>query len=505
MLPGNREVADFPDALYSAEQTRALDAAAIAAGTPGFELMQRAGEAAFKMLQCRWSDYSSIEVFCGAGNNGGDGYIIAALAAEAGLSVRVWALTDKLKGDAQRARALAVARGVAINTWSGEAFNADAVIVDALLGTGLRDAPRTQYSDVIAAINLSSAPVMAIDIPSGLSADIGCAAGEVVRATATISFIGLNVGLFTGAAADCCGDLVYNDLGVERQVFASQPVLARRLNYPALCPLLAPRKRSAHKGDFGHVLVVGGDYGMAGAALLASHAAGRSGTGLVSCASRPEHLAAIVGHCPEVMAHGVSKGDELEPLLRRASVVVIGPGLGQGDWAYSLLKRVLNRDVPVVIDADALNLIAAHAIDLQPDRGLRVITPHPGEAARLLNGSVATIQRDRIASARLLAQQYGVTVLLKGPGTVIVDGEQVYINSGGNPGMASGGMGDVLSGVIAAMLAQGFDSVNAVCLAAVVHARAADLAAQSGERGMLASDVIAFLPTVLNPDAVVSQ
>lgn len=505
MLPGNREVTDFPDALYSAEQTRALDSAAIAAGTSGFELMQRAGEAAFTLLQCRWSDCSLIEVFCGAGNNGGDGYIVAALAADAGVPVRVWALTDMLKGDALRARELASARDVAINAWSGEEPKEGAVIVDALLGTGLRDAPRALYSDAIRAINLSAAPVLAIDIPSGLSADTGCAPGEVVFAAATISFIGLNIGLFTGTAADCCGELVYNDLGVERQVFASEPALAKRLSYAALCSMLAPRKRSAHKGDFGHVLVVGGDYGMAGAALLASHAAGRSGAGLVSCASRPEHLAVIVGRCPEVMARGVNAVAELEPLLRRASVVTIGPGLGQGEWAQSLLIRVLNSGVPVVIDADALNLVAAHALDLQSTKGLRVITPHPGEAARLLNDSVENIQQDRIASARKLARQYGATVLLKGPGSVIVDGEQVYINSGGNPGMASGGMGDVLSGVIAAMLAQGHDSADAVCLAAVVHARAADLAALNGERGMLASDVITFLPAVLNPNAVVSQ
>lgn len=488
----------LPHALFTAQQVRELDRRAIASGILGMELMTRAGRAAFALLQRRWADNSPVEVFCGGGNNGGDGYVVAALAAEAGMPVRVWSLSDKLKGDALTARQWAEQRGVAIAHWQGQSPAVGSVVVDALLGTGISGAVREEYAQAIAAINASAAPVLAIDIPSGLSSDSGVLLGEAVQAAATISFIGLKCGLFTGSAADCVGELVFDDLQVPAEILTSLPATARRVDQRDSAQALPPRARTAHKGHFGHVLVVGGESGMAGAALLSASAAARCGAGLVSCATRADHVAGLLAARPELMVHGVDGGQDLPPLLQRASVVAVGPGLGQAEWGRALLAAVLASPLPVVVDADALNLVASGQVTLGADRGVRVITPHPGEAARLLGYSVAEVQSDRFAAARTLNQRFGAVVLLKGAGTVVCDGEGTWVIGGGNPGMASGGMGDVLTGVIAALLAQHLSPAAAAYVGAAVHNGAADRAARDGQRGTLAGDVVAQLRAVVN-------
>src|SRR5690606_26919612 len=431
--------ASLPTALYTAAQVRELDRIAIEEfGIAGIVLMKRAGRAAFDYLLQRWPDAAHFHVFCGTGNNGGDGFVIAGLLAARNLPVSVWLVGDpgKVVGAALQARQFAEAAGVAIEHFSGVVPPAG-VIVDALLGTGSKGEVRAPLSDAIAAINAAALPVLAIDIPSGICSDSGRSLGAGVRASATISFIGLKRGLFTGAAVDHCGEIVFADLALPPQVYARVSASAHCLDLNGLSQSLPPRQRNAHKGLHGHVLIVGGDSGMAGAALMAAQAAGRVGAGLVSCATRPEHVAAFVARAPEVMAHGVSCRAELAPLLERASVIVLGPGLGCSAWSEPLFECVWQHlqdtGKPAVIDADALNLLATGAIIGRPHYSSWVLTPHPGEAARLLGIANGEVQRDRFESARALQQRYGGAVVLKGAGTLVASADEIGMSDARHP------------------------------------------------------------------------
>lgn len=261
---------------------------------------------------------------------------------------------------------------------------------------------------------------------------------------------------------------------------------------------LRPRARDSHKGDFGHALIIGGDIGMAGAALMAAEACARTGAGKISVATHREHIPAFIARRPELMVHGIESADDLLPLLSLATVIVIGPGLGQSDWSKAMLESVLASNLPLVVDADALNLIASN--DSKPQRENWILTPHPGEAARLLNTDTQQISIDRPDHARRLQQTFQGVAVLKGKGSLIATPDALYQCKRGNPGMASGGMGDVLSGIIGGLLAQGFSPDDAACFGVELHAAAADIAAkQSGERGLLATDLLLPLRTLLNP------
>ena len=482
--------------LYRAAQMRALDRDAIeSAGIPGYELMTRAATAAWAALQARWPDARSLLVLCGGGNNGGDGFVLARLAQQAGCRVRILALGDAARaaGDAATARRDWLDAGGGIETLSeSPSMDAD-VIVDALLGTGFSGALQPDWQRVIEAANAAPAPVLAIDIPSGLSGDSGHAVGSAIRAALTVTFIGRKPGLYTGAGPDCCGEIVFDDLGVPASVYAGVEACAVLDEGHTPGPFATPRRRAAHKGDFGHVLVVGGDQGMLGAARLAGEAALRSGAGLVSVATRAAHAAQIAAVCPELMCHGVESGAALKPLLERASVVVAGPGLGQSGWARTLLAAVLESHLPLVLDADALNRLAREPWK----RGNWILTPHPGEAARLLETTIAAVQADRLAAATALQSRWGGVVVLKGAGSVIQSEGLPTICAAGNPAMATAGMGDVLSGIAGALLAQGLSLPRAAQAAVCLHAGAGDRAARAGERGRLARDLIAELPALL--------
>jgi NAD(P)H-hydrate epimerase len=342
------------------------------------------------------------------------------------------------------------------------------------------------FARAIARINQLPAPVIAVDCPSGLDTDTGNSLGCAVKADSTVTFIALKQGLFTGQAADYCGVISYASLSVPEAIFAAVPNSATRV----VKTLLPRRERSAHKGQFGHVLIVGGDFGYSGAARLAGEAALRIGAGLVSIATRPEHAGLMNLNRPELMCHGVATAEQLAVLLAKASVIVIGPGLGQSTWAKALFIATLNTQKPLLIDADALNLLALSPAN-KPDW---ILTPHPGEAARLLQCPTEKIQQDRFAAALALQSQYGGIAVLKGAGTLIASKEGLAISTTGNPGMASGGMGDVLAGVIAGLLAQGLSLKNAAQQGVYRHGQAADLAAaKDGERGLLASDLMAYL------------
>ena len=485
---------NLPIKLYRAAQVRELDRIAIQEhGIPGFELMSRAGAEVFQYLKKQWPDARSVAVFCGSGNNAGDGYIIAELALAAGFDVCVYAVSEpeKLNGDALTAyRKYSNINGIVIPFQAGQTVNAD-VLVDALLGTGL-DRPVTGlYAEAIQTLNAHSSPVIAVDIPSGLNADTGNVMGHAVKADGTVTFIGLKQGLFTGQAAEYCGEIGYTDLAVPADVFAGVKASAERV----VKVRLPRRDRCAHKGSCGHVLIVGGELGYSGAAKMAGEAALRAGAGLVSIATRTEHAGLMNLNRPELMCHGVETTAQLAALLAKADVVVVGPGLGRSDWAKALFKTAISASKPMVIDADGLNLLA----ETPAAKTDWILTPHPGEAARLLNRSVADIQQDRFASALAIQANYRGIAILKGAGTVIASEHRIAVCNTGNPGMASGGMGDVLSGVIAGLLAQGLTLSDAARQGVYNHGLAADLAAaKGGERGLLASDLMPYLRQLVN-------
>lgn len=490
----------LPYALYRAAQVRELDRLAIEDyGIPGAVLMERAGTAVYRLLRQRWPGVRDLAVVCGAGNNGGDGYVVARLARLEGLGVRVLQVGDpaRLQGDAllmaERYRAAdgTLADTMALPKETG-------LILDALFGTGLERPVTGPWADVVAQINAHPAPVLAIDIPSGLHADTGTILGVAVRAAATLSFIGLKPGLFTGSGPDCCGEVLFDALGVPAALFARALPAARRIDWARQRHLLAPRRRSAHKGEFGHVLVIGGAPGFAGATRLAGEAAARTGAGLVSLATHPAHAATLGLARPELMCHGVQQPGDLYPLLNRATVLAVGPGLGQSDWGQGLYTAAMASGLSAVVDADALNILAR----APQHQEHWVLTPHPGEAARLLDITGPELLGDRFAAAQQIQARYGGVVVLKGAGTLVQagGGRSPALCSEGNPGMASGGMGDVLTGIIAGLLAQGFDLEDAATTGVCLHGAAADKAAcAGGERGLLASDLFGPLRHLLNP------
>ena len=487
---------DYP--LYTAGQMRALDRKAIEqAGIPGYTLMTRAATAAWTALRTRWPAAGDILVLCGGGNNGGDGYVLARLAHEAGCRVRVLAVGDigKVSGDAATARDAWLATGANSETPDNNTgFTAD-LIVDALLGTGFSGALGGDWQQVVQSANASAAPIVSLDVPSGLACDTGQVEGDVIRADMTVTFIGRKPGLYTGEGPACTGAIVVDDLGVPADVYRQGSPCALLDDGCRPNPFPVPRARTAHKGHFGHVLVIGGDHGMSGAARLAGEAALRSGAGRVSVATRTAHAAIMAAACPELMCHGVENTADLKALLANASVVVIGPGLGRSGWARALLSAVLESTSPLVVDADALNLLAAEPVV----RHNWILTPHPGEAARLLQTTIAAIAADRTAAACALQAKWGGSVVLKGAGTIVCSGDDALpvICSAGNPGMATAGAGDVLAGITGALLAQGLDRATAARAAVCLHGVAGDRAAQQGERGRLARDLIAELPGLL--------
>ena len=483
----------WPLSLHDAAQVRALDARLMAAGTPGAVLMQRAAQAAWRALRRRWPQVRKLCVLAGPGNNAGDGYLLAVLARRAGWDVQVYSLADpaRLRDAAAQAYAEACAQGVQVQPWHAEAV-LDGLLVDAMLGTGLAGELREPYASAVARINASGLPCLALDIPSGLCADTGRLWGAAVRADLTVTFIALKLGLFTGAGPDQVGELCFADLQADAALCAAAPAMAQRLATGNLQRLPA-RPRTAHKGACGRLLVVGGERGYGGAALLAAQSGLRGGAGMVSLATREEHVAAALARCPELMVRGLLSSGQLLALLPGHDVLVVGPGLGQGAWGRSLLTAAAQFEGAQVWDADALNLLAAGRVQI---RAGAVLTPHPGEAARLLGCSLAEVQDDRPAAALRLAQRYQAVVVLKGAGSLVTDGHTLCLCEHGHPAMAGPGLGDVLTGLIGALLAQGLAALPASELAVWLHARAGERLGQAG-RGLLASELVGVIRELL--------
>lgn len=489
----------LPIEIYSVATVREIDRTAIEdEGIPGYTLMTRAGAASVRAARERFPDAMRWQVVCGAGNNAGDGYVVARLAAQEGFVVSVIALVDpeSLSGDAATAYGDFAAEGGVVMAWEGELDAEAGLLVDALLGSGLERDVSGEFAKAVAAINAHPARVMALDIPTGVHGDTGQVMGTAVAADLTVTFVGLKAGLFAGDGAELSGAVAFDGLEVPEHCRPHGDALCRRISSRVLRRCLKRRPRSAHKGDFGHVLIIGGGEGMPGAVRLAGEAALRGGAGLVSIATHPSHATVITGSRPELMSHAIENADALAPLLERATAIAFGPGLGSSDWARQLYDVVTALELPSVWDADALNLLAEAASE--SDR--RIITPHPGEAARLLGESTATVQGDRRAAVRALKDKYGGVAVLKGANTLVTSKKVVpWLCTAGNPGMASPGMGDALTGIIAALLAQGLGKEASAVVGVEAHARAGDRAARAGERGTIATDLVAELRHVMNP------
>ncbi|RMF94721.1 MAG: NAD(P)H-hydrate dehydratase [Gammaproteobacteria bacterium] len=485
---------------FSPAQVREFDRIAIeVGGIPGYTLMSRAGEAVLRAARERFPAARRWLVLCGAGNNAGDGYVVARLAQAAGIDCRVAALSDpaKLGGDAAHAwRDFREAGGEA-GPFEPAALERCDLLVDALLGTGLDRPLAGRWLDCVQTVAASGRPVVAVDIPTGLHGGTGEVLGAAVPAVLTVTFVGLKQGLFLGHGPDYRGELRFDPLGIPPDLLpAARPAFAL---YAAeeLAAWLSPRPATAHKGLFGHVLVIGGNVGMGGAARLAGEAALRAGAGLVSVATHPDNAAALLASRPELMSRGASDAAALAPLLSRASVIALGPGLGRDAWAEAMFDAALAAPQPKILDADALNRLA----ERPQRRDDWILTPHPGEAARLLGCTAADVQQDRLGAVAALGERYGGVVLLKGRGTLVGrSGATPWLIDRGNPGMATAGMGDVLTGVIAGLLAQrGGEPLAAAAAGAWAHAVAGDRAALAGQRGLLASDLLAELRACLNP------
>ncbi|MGB1683108.1 MAG: NAD(P)H-hydrate dehydratase [Arenicellales bacterium] len=475
--------------VYRIEQIREIEAQALARiDEPGSLMMKAARGALFRLRQC-WPTARSLTIFCGAGNNGGDGYALARLARRDGYAVQVVGIAPSTSAEAQLHRQAWLSEGGQFTQEMGDAVMDGDVLVDALLGIGFRGELRADYVDAITVMNGSARPVLAIDVPSGVSADSGGVAAVAVRSTVTVTFIGIKPGLVTGPALDHCGTVLLEDLGL-----SSDRRWGNIISVATVSGLRTVRKKNFHKGRAGHIGIVGAGPGMPGAAALCAMAALKSGVGKVTVGCHPISAQAVAAQCPEAIVRGLTSPKDVQELLGDIDVLALGPGLGKSEWSRMVFAPCLEAELPKVIDADGLNLLA-HG----ENQSLKaVLTPHPGEAARMLGRSTGDIEADRPDAAEALAIRFNSTAVLKGAGTLIKGLDlPAWVCPRGNPGMASAGMGDVLTGVVAGFRGQGLCDVDSAVWGVWCHASAGDLAAREvGLVGFLASDVIDRIPVV---------
>jgi NAD(P)H-hydrate epimerase len=487
-------------------------------GVPSLKLMERAGEAVARAIFERWPREATkgVLVVAGKGNNGGDGLVAARLLKKKRIACEVALLAppDELSADAaHNLRAYAKLRGKLTEIGAADVallkrlVEKSGLIVDAILGTGLNSAVRGLFSDAITCVNGAGVPALAVDIPSGLHSDTGVPLGNAIKAamTVTLGFPKLGEVIYPGV--DNCGELVVADIGIDKRAVAEVAPAIELLERPMINRLVPRRAPDSHKGTYGHLLVIAGSRGKTGAAILACRAAMRAGAGLTTLAAPRSLNDVFAAALIEVMTEPLPGNDaeELEPLsddrwrrlLERKDTVLFGPGIGVNDGTRGILRWLLrNLDKPWVIDADGLNNLALELDRLRHARFPPVITPHPGEMARLWGRKTSEINSARVEVARAFALEQRCYVVLKGARTVMATPEgRVFINPTGNPGMASGGMGDALAGILAALLGQGLNAEDAMKLAVYAHGFVADSVAETrGEIGLIASDVIEGLP-----------
>ncbi len=506
--------------LVTGAQMARIDSGAIQRGVSGIQLMERAGRGAARVLADLVGGFPGkrIVVLCGKGNNGGDGFVIADLAASAGASVSAFLLATEaqVKGDARHHLERARGNGLdfeQIRDFNGlgrisSALSGASAAVDALLGTGIRGGPRGLVAGAIESLQDADCPILAVDVPSGLDADSGRAEGPCAAATRTVTFGLPKAGQFRYPGRALCGTLICADIGLPPAAVDAENVNVQLIAAHGVGPLLPRRPPDAHKGDCGRVVILAGSTGFTGAAALCAHGALRSGAGLVQVGV-PESLNDILEvKLTEAMTHPLpevrkprclalrARGD-IQRLVATADCVALGPGLGMYRETVQLVRRIVHDiQAPLVLDADGINALAGAPDNLKTRAAPTVITPHPGEFARLTGLDVAAVRSDPIGSAQTLARSADVIVILKGAPTVVaVPGGRTYVNPSGNAGMASGGSGDVLTGILAALIGQGMDPETAACLGVYVHGLAGDLCAEHMcEAGLTAGDVASALP-----------
>ncbi len=494
--------------IHTAAELREIDRRAVQKlGLPTLVLMENAGRAvASAAREAARQEGARVFVVCGKGNNGGDGFVAARHLRAAGLSSVLVSMASlgELKGDALLNANAALACGVPLVDSISDARSGD-VVVDALFGTGLARAPAGRALELIRDLNAArvrGALVIAIDLPSGVDADQPHPPGEAVRADVTVTLHALKPALVQFPSRALCGDVRVGDLGIPND---DGPGPRRRwIDRELARSMLPPRATDAHKGTSGHVLVVAGSPGKSGASMMASHAALRTGAGLVTLASAAEVIDRVLPAMPEVMGHPLPSftGDALLEALEGKDVLVIGPGLARDDSTATVLVELLRHvPLPAVLDADALNALAASPsalADLPGALARPILTPHPAELARLLQTTTAAVQADRFAAATEAARRFNAYVVLKGAGTVVAhpDGS-LDVNSSGTPAMATAGAGDVLSGIIGALLAQGLAPAKAASLGVFAHGRAGELASHGRDRGLVAMEIADAVPAAL--------
>jgi ADP-dependent NAD(P)H-hydrate dehydratase / NAD(P)H-hydrate epimerase len=487
-------------------------------GVPSLTLMENAGTAVADFILSQYPSAKSIGVICGKGNNGGDGFVAARKLHQAGTEVRVLLLAERaeLRGDAAEMFTKLPVAPVTISSSeqlkiepARAVFDAD-VLVDAILGTGFRPPVSGLYAEAIAALNATSAPVVAVDIPSGADADVmGEQVGAVARADAVVTFTAPRPAHIFGMLTR--GPTVISPIGSpDEAVIASSSLQLNAITSSDLVALVGPRSPVANKGSFGHVLILGGSTGKAGAAAMAGIAALRAGAGLSTVATAKSVLATVAGFHPELMTEPLDETDagsialralqqgQVGSLTERKTVLAVGPGISRHPETAEFVRGVVrNYKLPIVLDADGLNAFEGHAQELKNAAGTLVITPHPGEMARLAGSTVPAIQHDRLNVARSFASENKLIVVLKGHRTLIAQPDgTVWVNTTGNPGMATGGTGDILTGIVAGLIAQHPDRIADAVIAAVhLHGLAGDIAREStGEHSMIATDLLGALP-----------
>ncbi|MHB1943152.1 MAG: NAD(P)H-hydrate dehydratase [Acidiferrobacteraceae bacterium] len=449
--------AGFPQALYDADGSRRVDQEAMRlAGLTAEAFMARAAQAALTELRRRYPSARRVAIVAGPGRNGGDGRLVAA---QAGLPMVVDVIEP----------------GVMATEAVTQRLASCDVVVDALFGTGLKRPPEGCWREAIVAVNHAGRPVFALDVPSGVDASTGNTPGVAVRADATLCFVTLKVGLFTGNALDYRGLLLFDPLDVPPSACERIAPVAWRMRDPREIRLPVPRPNT-HKGEMGRVLIIGGGPGMPGAARLAGEAAYTGGAGLVVVATHRDHAACLNVAVPELIVYGI---DDLSVLKgRHFEALAVGCGLGQDAWAEAMWAGACAFPGPLVVDGDALRMLAR----APTHRSNVVLTPHPGEAAALLGCSPAEIQADRRAAAAEIVGRFGGVCVLKGAGTIVADGRHCYVCDCGGPALATAGTGDVLTGLVAAFLGRGLAAPDAARLAVMLHGRAGENAPGPGLR-----------------------
>jgi NAD(P)H-hydrate epimerase len=487
---------DMPQkCFFRAAQVRELDRRTIAAGTPAIQLMQRAGHSAYLALRVHFPRARKLVVLCGPGNNGGDGYVLATAALKNGLEVMLFSIADATSETARLAHKNFIAAGGMAESFAEQKLTDADVIVDALLGTGTSRPVEGDYAAAINAVNASSCPVIALDVPSGLNADTGRIMGAAVTADMTMTFITRKTGLYTGQGRRVSGHILLDKLEVDPGMHADLQPDAREASLRQCLSWLPVRQETAHKGDSGRLLIAGGDMSMSGAVGLAGRAACAAGAGLVYVATRPDNAAVVTALMPELLVSGIETANDLEILINKVNCILVGPGLGQSDWSRSVFEYCLEHGAVSVVDADGLNLLASE----QHRRRDWVLTPHPAEAARLLGCTTDDIMMDRIAAARAIAAQYGGICVMKGSGTVIATDDGIpYLCTRGGPALATAGTGDVLAGLITGLIAQGLGLLQAAVAGVTLHASAGEQFSRHRRAGMLASDLVAPLQSLRN-------